>query len=79
VNHSNQLPYSLLQPLPIPETWTSRVNVDFITKLSATVKDGYNCMITIVDPLTKSVRWKARKENHFTAEAFAKDFIDMWV
>jgi transposase InsO family protein len=79
VKHSNQLPYGLLQPLPIPETRASRVNVDFITKLPATVKDGYDCIITIVDPLTKRVRWKAGKEKDLTAEAFAKDFIDMWV
>ena len=54
-----------------------RVNVDFITKLPATVKDGYDCIITIVDPLTKRVRWKAAKEKDLTAKAFAKDFIDV--
>jgi hypothetical protein len=51
-----QLPYSLLQLLPIPETQSSRVNVDFITKLPTTVKDGYDCIITIVNPLTKRVQ-----------------------
>jgi transposase InsO family protein len=79
VKHSNQLSYSVLQPLPFLETRVSRVNVDFITKLPATVKDVYDCKITIVDPLTKRVWWKAGKEKDLTAEAFAIDFIDMWV
>jgi hypothetical protein len=79
VKHSNQLPYRLLQLLPIPETRASRVNEDFITKLPAMVKDGYNCIITIGDLLTNRVRWQAGKEEDLTAEAFAKDFIDMWL
>jgi len=69
----------LLQPLPIPETRASRVNIDFITKLPATGRDGYDCIITIVDPLTKRVRWKAAREKDLTAEVFAREFIDMWV
>jgi hypothetical protein len=62
VKHSNQLPYSLLQPVPILETWASSIIFDFITKLPATARDGYTCIITIVNPLTKRVRWKAAGE-----------------
>jgi hypothetical protein len=69
----------VLQPLPIPETWGSRVNIDFITKLPATARDGYNGIIMIVDPLTKRVRWKAAREKDLTAEVFARECIDMWV
>ena len=55
VKHSNQLLYGLLQPLPILETQASRVNIDFFTKLPATARDDYDCIITIVDPLTQRV------------------------
>jgi len=60
--NSNKLRYGLLQPLPIPEIRASRVNIDCITKLPATARDGYDCIITIVDSLTKRVRWKAARE-----------------
>jgi len=79
VKHSNQLPYGLLQPLPIPETRASRVFIDFITKLPATTRDGYDCIITIVDLLPKRVRRKAARDKDLTAEVFAREFIDMWV
>jgi len=79
VEHSNQLLYGLPQPLPIPETRASRVNINFITKLPATTKDGYNCIITIVDPLTKRVRWNAAREKDLKSEAFSREFIDMCV
>jgi len=79
VKHSNQLPYGFMQPLPIPETRASRVNTDCNTKLPVTARDGYDCIITNVDPLHKRVRWIAPREKDLTAEAFARDFIDMWV
>jgi hypothetical protein len=53
--------------------------VDFITKLPAAVKDGYNRIIKIVDSPTKRVRWKAVQEKDLVAEVFAKIFIDMWI
>lgn len=79
VKHSNQLLYGLLQLLPIQETRASRVNVNYITKLPATCRDGYDCIITIVDLLTKRVRCNATWEKDLTAEAFARVFSDMWV
>jgi hypothetical protein len=69
----------LLQLLPIPQTRASRVNVDSIAKQPATARDGYDCIITIGDPLSKRVRWNAAKEQDLNAEAFAREFIDMWV
>jgi len=79
VKHSNQLPNGLLQPLPIPETQASRVNIGYITKWPVTAKDGYDCIIMIVDPLTTTVRWTAAKEKDAMAEAFPRECIDMWV
>jgi hypothetical protein len=64
VIYSNQLPYCLLQPLPIPEIQASMVDVNIITKLPAIVKDGYDCIITIIDWLTKIVGWKVAKEKY---------------
>jgi len=61
----------LLQPLPILETWTSKSNIEFITAFRAAARDGYNCTITIVDPLTKRVQWKADREIYLTEEVFA--------
>jgi hypothetical protein len=79
VTYSNQLPYCLLQPLPILVTRASRVNINFITKLPATARDGYNCIITIVDPLTKRVWWNAAREKDLTAELFTREFRDRGV
>jgi hypothetical protein len=77
VKHSNQRPYGLLQPLPIPEPRASRVNINFITKLAATARDGYDCIIPIVNPLNTRVRWKAAREQDQTAGVFAREFVDM--
>jgi transposase InsO family protein len=55
------------------------VNIDFITKLPATTREGYACIITIVDPLTNRVQWKAAREKDLTTEVFAREYIDMWV
>jgi len=69
----------LIQPLQIPETRASRVDIHFVTTLPASAKEGYDCTSTILDPLTERVRWKAAREKDITAEAFAREFIDMWV
>jgi hypothetical protein len=69
----------LLRLLPIAETSASRVNIDFITKFPATAKDSYNRIITIVNSLTKRVQWIDAREKDLTAEAFAREFIDMLV
>jgi len=43
------------------------------------VRDGYDCIITIVNPLTKTVRWNAAWEKDQNAEAFARELIDLCV
>jgi len=55
VKYCNQLPRGLLQPLPIPETWIPRVNINLSTKLPATARDCYDSIVTIVNTLTKRV------------------------
>jgi len=50
IKHSNQILYGLLQPLPNPETRASRFNIPYITQLPAIARDGYDCIITIVNP-----------------------------
>jgi len=55
------------------------VNINFITKLPATARDSYDCMITIVNSLTDRVQSKAAWENDLTSEGFPREFIDMLV
>jgi len=73
----NHNPCGFLQLLPIPETLVSRVNINFRTPITATVWNGYNCIITIVDPLTEKVERKAPWKTKLTAQAFSRECIDL--
>jgi len=55
------------------------VNINFITELPATARDGYDCIITIVNSLTNRVQSEAACEKDLTAEVLAREFIDMSV
>ena len=46
-------PIGLLQPIPIPEQPYEVVTMDFITELP--LSDGFDCILVIVDKLTKFV------------------------
>jgi hypothetical protein len=70
---SNEKPYGLLQPLDNPSLRWERINVDFITKLLATVDDGSgiagnDTIITFINSLTKWAHWVAAQESNITAE-----------
>jgi hypothetical protein len=78
VKPKNQLPAGLLSPLPIPSSRTERINIDFITKLPMTTP-GKDTIITIVDGLSKRIRWVATTEEDLTAERFAELFVEHYV
>jgi len=79
VKHSNHLVYGLLQLLTLLATQASRFNIGFIIKLPATAQDAYDCKIMIDNPHMKWVQWNAAWEDDSMAEAFSREFIDMWV
>ncbi|MGB8167070.1 MAG: reverse transcriptase domain-containing protein, partial [Chthoniobacteraceae bacterium] len=64
---SNQAPLGLLHPLPVPQHKFEHITMDFITDLPPT-KRGYDSVLTIVDRLTKLVRFVP-----LTKDATAKD------
>jgi hypothetical protein len=74
----NQLPAGLLSPLDIPAARGERVNIDFITKLPTTTA-GNDTIVTIIDGLTKRVRWFPTTEADLTAERFAELFLQNYV
>lgn len=78
VKPKNQLPAGLLSPLDIPAARGERINIDFVTKLP-TSTSGNDTIVTIVDGLTKRVRWFATKEAELTAERFAELFLEHYV
>lgn len=51
---SNQVPYGLLQPLPVPEERWEHVSMDFITPLPRTSR-GNTGILVVVDRLSKMV------------------------
>lgn len=53
---TNMAPGGLLQPLPVPDDKWEHVTLDLITDLPPTT-DGYDSVLTIVDRLTKLVRF----------------------
>jgi len=79
VQHSDRIPYGLLRWEPTPETWASWVNIDFITTLPAAARDGYDWIITIVDPLTNTVYGTLLGAVDLITKAFTRDCNDMWV
>jgi len=78
IKHKNARPYGLLQALPIPLEHAEQVNIDFITKLPMS-EAGYDAVATIIDPLTKRVRWIPVKEAELTTEKLATEFINSYV
>jgi transposase InsO family protein len=78
IKPNNGLPYGLTMPLPIPGDRGECINIDFITKMPAS-ENGNDAILTIVDSLTKRVRWVATKEEGLTAEAFADLFVEHYV
>jgi hypothetical protein len=78
IKPSNGLPYGLTMPLPIPGERGERINIDFITKMPSSER-GHDTIVTIVDSLTKRVRWIATKEEGLTAESFADLFVEHYV
>ena len=52
---SNSLPAGLLQSLPVPATRWDSISMDFITHLP--LVDGFDSVLTIVDRLSKMVRY----------------------
>jgi len=52
------------------------MNIDFIIQFPAMPGDGYDCIMTIVDPLTMKEWWRAAREKDLTTEEFATQSID---
>lgn len=73
---SMQLPGGLLQPLPVPGSKFEQITMDFVTDLPPTV-NGYDSVLTIVDRLTKVVRFLPIKKS-MSAKAVALEFRIGW-
>ena len=69
-----QLPYGLLQPLPIPEQPWSCVTTDLIVGLPKTPA-GHNAIATFVDKLTKMVHFVPTNDT-IDAPGYAKLYFD---
>ena len=78
VKPNNHVPAGLLSPLEVPVARGDRVNIDFVTKLPSS-QSGMDTIVTIIDGLSKRVRWFAAKEADLTAERFAEMFLDNYV
>lgn len=62
----NQEPYRLLQQLPIPtKVWTD-ISMDFVEGLPSS--KGYNCIMVVVDLLTKYSHFLAIAHHYTTAK-----------
>jgi hypothetical protein len=80
---ANEKPYGLLQSPHISSLQWERINMDFITKLPATVDDGSgragnDTIITFIDSLTKQAHWVAAQKASLTGERFPKIFMDRY-
>ena len=64
-----------LHPLPIPDTRSNSIVIDFIGPLP--VDDGFDCIVTITDRLSANIRIAATHTD-ITAEHFAAQFFDLW-
>jgi len=71
---ANSKPWGLLQPLPVPLGRWSDISIDFIGHLPVAQDTGNDCVLVIVDRLTKLVRFIPCKST-ITAEEAAKLFI----
>lgn len=64
--------------LPIPEGRWSRIGIDFMAWLPRSKGEGNNCIVTIIDHMTKRAQWFGMKEETL-AEEFAWLFMDKYV
>ena len=78
IKPSNEKPFGKLEQLAIPEERWSRIGIDFITKLPQSA-DGNDCVISVIDHLTKRTHFWATKERGLTSESFAKIFCNQYV
>ena len=78
VKPSNEKPFGQLEPLEIPEERWSRIGIDFITKLPKS-QAGHDCIVSVVDHLTKRAHFLPAVESGLTSEHFAKTFCDFYV
>jgi len=74
VKSSNRKPAGLLQPLPIPATKFSQVNMDLIGPLPATER-GHTAILTVVDRLSRAALFIPCAYNS-SASAIARLFFD---
>ena len=78
IKPANTKPFGKLEQLEIPEERWSRIGIDFITKLPVSTA-GYDCIITIIDHLTKRAHFLPATESGLTAEGFATIFCNFYV
>jgi hypothetical protein len=71
--HSNTLPASLLQSLPIPEGVWMDLSMDFVEGLPKS--QGYSVIMVVVDRLTKYAHFVPVK-HPYTANSIAQLFMD---
>lgn len=74
VKHNNKRQPGLLQPLPIPEKPWQHIQLDIITHLPEDTAAKYNCILTVVDRLTKMAHFIPCKVTD-TAEDVFKHFM----
>jgi hypothetical protein len=75
---ANEKPFGKLEQLEIPEERWSRIVIDFITKLPKSAQ-GNDCIVSIVDHLTKRAHFLPAVESGLTSEGFARIFCDFYV
>lgn len=78
IKPSNEKPFGKLEQLEIPDERWSRIGIDFITKLPKS-KNGHDCIVSIVDHLTKRAHFLSTTESGLTSEAFAKTFCNFYI
>jgi hypothetical protein len=78
VKPTNDKPFGKLEKLEIPEERWSRIGIDFITKLPTT-NLGYDCIVLIIDHLTKRAHFLPLTEKSLPARTFAAKFTQFYV
>jgi hypothetical protein len=78
VKASNRATVGSLSLLETPNARGERININCLTKLPMS-KSGNDTIVTIIDAITKRVRWFATNEAKLSAEKFAQLFLDHYV